>query len=472
LTPPRRTILTRTLAIVTTAAMSVAALGTAASAAPTSATPDGLTLVAVRHSLLGTHEWYQQTYRGLPVLGGFLAQHIDTRTGAVTTDDERLTVGSAISTTAAIGRDQAHSAAHLAARGGVVVSSGLVVIPGAHPTLAWRVVNDTDTDAVQTLVDAGSGTVLRTQSLVKQANGSGRVFNPNPSVTLQTQSLTDNANRDSATFTPAYKTVTLTQLDSTGRLTGAYASNSSSGAVTSSTHTYSFNRSQAGFEQTMGYFHITTAQEYIHTLGFTDVNNSAQDYRTTGLTDDNSFYDPSTDRITYGTGGVDDAEDAEVIWHEYGHAIQDAQVPGFGSTEQAGAIGEGFGDYWAYTMSEPVSANTTITPLACIADWDSVSYTTTTPHCLRRVDGTKVFPTNVDGEVHDDGEIWSRALFDIHHSLGRTETDTIILEAQFSFSPGTTFTAAAQHIVSTAQSLFGTAAATACTAAFHARGIL
>jgi len=222
----------------------------------------------------------------------------------------------------------------------------------------------------------------------------------------------------------------------------------------------------------MGYFHLTTAQEYIQSLGFTDVNNSAQNYRTTGLTDDNSFYDPATDRITYGTGGVDDAEDAEIIWHEYGHAIQDAQVPGFGSSNQAGAIGEGFGDYWAYTMSSAVSSNTTTTPLACIGDWDSVSYTSTTPHCLRRVDGAKVYPGDVDNEVHDDGEIWSRALYDIHGTLGRTEANTVILEAQFSYSPSTTFAAAATATVTAAQSLYGATAATAVRSAFQARGIL
>jgi hypothetical protein len=87
---------------------------------------------------------------------------------------------------------------------------------------------------------------------------------------------------------------------------------------------------------------------------------------------DNSFYDPKKDEITLGKGGVDDGEDLEVIWHEYGHAIQDSQVPGFGVGHDAGSIGEGFGDYWAFTMSEPVSGG--FDP-ACIADWDSVSYT-------------------------------------------------------------------------------------------------
>jgi hypothetical protein len=48
--------------------------------------------------------------------------------------------------------------------------------------------------------------------------------------------------------------------------------------------------------------------------------------------------------IKYGSGAVDDAEDADVILHEYGHSIQDDQVPGFGAGHQAGSIGEGFGD--------------------------------------------------------------------------------------------------------------------------------
>src|SRR5262245_23660762 len=56
---------------------------------------------------------------------------------------------------------------------------------------------------------------------------------------------------------------------------------------------------------------------------------------------------PTTKSLTFGTGGVDDADDAEIILHEYGHAIQDDQIPGFGEPAEAGAMGEGFGDYFA-----------------------------------------------------------------------------------------------------------------------------
>jgi Fungalysin/Thermolysin Propeptide Motif len=49
------------------------AAGTPAHAAP-SGVPAGLRQVQVRHSLLGTHTRYQQTYRGIPVVGGFYAR--------------------------------------------------------------------------------------------------------------------------------------------------------------------------------------------------------------------------------------------------------------------------------------------------------------------------------------------------------------------------------------------------------------
>ena len=123
-------------------------------------------------------------------------------------------------------------------------------------------------------------------------------------------------------------------------------------------------------------------------------------------------------------------------------------------------------------MSQAVSEDTAVTPLACIADWDSVSYTDGTPHCLRRVDGTKLYPGDLDGEVHDDGEIWSRALWDINGALDRNRANRVILESHFGFAPDTSMAAAASHTVATANLLYGAGAANKVTAAFHARGII
>jgi len=226
----------------------------------------------------------------------------------------------------------------------------------------------------------------------------------------------------------------------------------------------------------MAYYWVTEAQKYIQSLGFGStlrpVNKESQDVRINQWGQDNSYSWDKHDVLRFGKGGVDDAEDAEVILHEYGHAIQDSQMTpfgGFGASEEAGSIGEGFGDYWAVTVSNVIAP--TPDP-ACVADWDSVSYTSRLPHCLRRVDSDLHYPADLSGEVHHDGQIWSRALWDIRNALGNVQADTIILEAQFSFAPDTSMPAAAQATVAAAQRLYGKSAANTVRAAFAGRGIL
>ena len=308
------------------------------------------------------------------------------------------------------------------------------------------------------------------------STGTGRVFFPNPVAQLQNQGLTDQKDADYAELQPAYRTVTLTNLDGSGTLTGDWAN------VTSETgdpayspdNTFSYGRSDDRFEQVMAYYWVTEAQKYIQSLGFgtgryRPVNMESQDLRINQYGADNSFSWDKKDLLRFGKGGVDDAEDAEVILHEYGHAVHDSQVAGFGSSLEAGSIGEAWGDYLAVTVSNVIAP----TPDApCVADWDAVSYTSTTPHCLRRVDGNLHYPENVRGEVHADGRIWSRALWDLRQALGNVKADTIILEAQFSYAPDTSFRAAAETTIATAQRLYGKTAEAAARKAFGDRGFL
>jgi hypothetical protein len=450
---------------------SVAAPLPAAAPAASAAVPSDLTLVQVRQSLLGSHTFYAQTYRGVPVLGGFYAVHSTGATSSV--DDGRKAVTGLASVTPGLARANAASAAkaHGSAR-----STRLVVVPGAAgapATLAYEVTTDQDK---KVLVDARSGTVAKVSDERVLADGSGKVFDPNPVVALQNESLKDASNADSAVPAAAYKTVTLAHLDGSGYLRGAYATviNSAKGknpAAFSAASSFLYTRSDSRFEQVNSYYAVDRVQTYIQSLGFTNVNNEAQDLSVNTTTQDNSWYTPSQDTITIGTGGVDDGEDQEVVWHEYGHAVQDDQVPGFGASNDGGAIGEGFGDYLAATMSQANSSDTATTPWACVMDWDSTSYTSTTPHCIRRLDTTKT-AANRTGEVHDDGEIWSHALWDMNKGLGRDKATRIILEAQFGYSPTTTWAAAAQKTVDTATALYGATDAATVRAAFQARGIL
>jgi zinc metalloprotease ZmpB len=307
----------------------------------------------------------------------------------------------------------------------------------------------------------------------------GQVFAPNPVADLGLQSLTDQKDADYFSADPllakAYHRVTLTDLDGTGALSGTYAKviSETGKAAADTGNGFIYTRDQDQFEQTMGYYWITRAQLYIQSLGFGStlpaVNKRQQLLRINQFGGDNSFYREGTGKltITFGKGGVDDAEDAEVIVHEYGHSVQDNQVPGFGSTPDAGAIGEAFGDYLAVTVSAH-EAPTADEP--CVADWDSTSYTSTTPHCLRRVDGNKHYPEDLVGEVHADGEIWSRALWDIRTALGSKLADTIIIRAQFGFTPGISMPAAAATTIATAGQ-YGTTAQRSVRVAFAARGL-
>ena len=334
---------------------------------------------------------------------------------------------------------------------------------------------------VAVLALATAGAALATKPGSGMSSGTGRVFVPNPVQDLGIESLTDQQDADYAALAPAYHVVALTHLDGSGYLDGDYATIvAGTGSVAySPTNTFLYDRHQDEFEQVMGYYWITEAQQYIQSLGFgtgkplPPINQEPQRLRIDQWGADNSFATEHKDEMRLGKGGVDDAEDAEVILHEYGHAIHFAQGFQF-STEEAGAISEGFGDYWAVTVSEHVRQLLGLPASpdpACVADWDATSYTSSVPHCLRRLDENLTYPGDLVGEVHADGEIWSRALWDIRGAIGPTKADTAILDGQFGFDGGT-MPALAQDIVAAARSLYGARTASRVEAAFEARGIL
>jgi hypothetical protein len=311
-------------------------------------------------------------------------------------------------------------------------------------------------------------------------NGLGSVFVPNPVQELGNESLTDQKDSDAAVPASAYHDVTLTNLDGSGYLNGDWATvvSETGNPAYSPTNTFRYTRSDDRFEQVMGYYWVTQSELYLQSLGFgkwlPPVDMQPQRVRIDQYGADNSFTtDHPVLEVRLGKGGVDDAEDGEVILHELGHAIHFSQGFAFASNE-ADAISEGFGDYWAVTVGDVVRRADGVAsrePLACVADWDSVSYTSTVPHCLRRVDTDLHYPADLNGEVHHDGQIWSRALFDIRNNLRNVEADTIIVESSMNFL-GTTMPQLAQVTVDTARRMYGTKAANTVFNAFHARGIL
>ncbi|MEO7860418.1 MAG: M36 family metallopeptidase [Nitrospirales bacterium] len=423
----------------------------------------GFTLARSRETPMGQVYAFTQATDGVPVYGAELKVHFNRQGRVVGLTNTSVPSAKLGSISPSVKAEQAVESARGHVHPGLVDEEeiGLLPVPSTKlviyaetgtPTLAWEVIVHTPGPTWQLFVHAQTGNVLApAKDLNRYATGTGQVLLVNAIVATRDNSLRDRKDAASAVPAPAYRSVALLGLEGTGLLDGTYASSKTSKRrVLSASQTFVFDRSSNGFSETMGYYFLDYAQRYVQSLGFSNVNNRQQVFSVDRYSKDNSFYQSSTKNITYGTGGVDDAEDAEVIWHEYGHSILDNQVPGYGTSLEADSIGEGFGDYLAGSLGAQFSGGFQD---VCIAEWDATSYTSTMPPCLRRLDGTKHYPIDIVGEVHDDGEIWSAALWQIRGAISAAKADTLILEHHFLLEAGTSFNQAANALVTAAINL-------------------
>jgi hypothetical protein len=178
---------------------------------------------------------------------------------------------------------------------------------------------------------------------------------------------------------------------------------------------------------------------------------------------DNSHYLPGSNRLAFGHGCVDDNEDADVIWHEYGHAINHSINNSYFGGD-TGGMGEGFGDYWAGTHSVNTMNGDIFRP-EWVFTWDGhgVPVGCWNGRLLNRTDvqydpsQTYGAHQTVNGVLAD--ELWSAPLFKTLNDLigmghPRDETDQIILEAQFGLGSGITMRVMGNAIVDTALNLY------------------
>lgn len=231
----------------------------------------------------------------------------------------------------------------------------------------------------------------------------------------------------------ARTSVTLPEIDLTG---GVYKLKSmyveifdieapSKGLFTQATNTFNFTRNQDGFEAVNAFYQLDKSLRYINeTLGITcrpTVNNGVLRFDPSGWGGaDQSSFTPSTDHLSFGEGCVDDAEDADVILHELGHGLHDWMTGG----STAGTIGEGNGDYWAQSYGRSLNQwQPSDAYYQYMFKWDGHN----TCWDGRTTDYDGVYPTNITGSVHADGQIWATALMQIWDVIGREKTDKAFL---------------------------------------------
>ncbi len=190
---------------------------------------------------------------------------------------------------------------------------------------------------------------------------------------------------------------------------------------------FDYTRHQHEFEDVMVLYHITTFQDYINGLGFDTLGYRPTAYDAHGLKGDNSTYFPNVG-IVYGTGGIDDAEDAEVIIHEYTHSLREYASPGTNNGFERIATEEAFCDYisssykmgidsfgwkkWAYWDGNNPAEN-----------WNG-----------RNIASLKVYPQALTGNLYQNSEIFSSALMRIYLKLGKGITDRLALQTLFYLS--------------------------------------
>lgn len=212
--------------------------------------------------------------------------------------------------------------------------------------------------------------------------------------------------------------------------------------VNSSMPVFNYTRAQSGFEDVNAYYHLNVFQTYVQSLGFMNLMNEQVEVDPHGYngTDNSRFVPGTTPMLIFGEGGVDDAEDADVLIHEYGHAISNSAAPGSNNGTERLSLDEGFGDYLAASYSRSINP----------FKWENVfSWDGHNPYFDgRTAASTKHYPEDFESfDIHASGEIWSSVLMQIWEDIGKATTDKLVLQSMYSYVSNMSMSDAALLIV-------------------------
>lgn len=423
----------------------------------------GLEVQRVIRSLGAAHVILRQVHRGRRVYRGYVTVHMD-RAGRVFLAKNRSVPARLLPPVFddRIDRETAVRKARRTLpskdRRATVMKTERLWFPCKGEILpAWKVrlMREKPREEWIVYVNARNGAILRQyDNLAEAPPGRAQVFDPNPVTALGDHALLLTANKRPRRPPPvAYRQVTLAGLDDSGTLSGEKVTTAPTRAsrIRRRHRDFTVSSHEHGFEEVMAYYHVDSALRYLEQLGYRGnraIFRKPVRVNVNGTREDNSWYSPGEELLTFGTGAIDDAEDAETILHELGHALQDAVCPDFGQCDESAAIGEGFGDYFAASFFE---SRKPARYRMSVMSWDGLLLglrSRADPPSLRRVDSPLAFDHfRADGDEHDNGLIWSATLWEVRQALGREKADRIILESHFQLDGFATFAQGARAIL-------------------------
>ena len=280
-------------------------------------------------------------------------------------------------------------------------------------------------------VDANDGELLmRRNTVVYEAppsvstlvNVSGEVYTTHPFNPSSVENMVDMKAIDQLTlidyYTDANGNVNLPMslgTDVRYKLEGLYAdvqTNSSTPDIITplaATNNIVFDNSNSTIQERTAYYAVNKIYQHFKSIfpNFTALDNPIETNVDDSSGDCNANYNPGNGSINFyaeGGGCNATAKIVDVVYHEYGHAINDNRYGTWGM--QNGGLNEGYADVWSISLTEnPVLG---------------IGFTINDPtDYIRRYDqNRKVYPQDLVGQVHADGEIIAGAFWDTYLNLG------------------------------------------------------
>ena len=430
-------------------------------------TPEALQLVQKKETYGAHHLTFQQTLAGVPVYGRYVHVNLN-RAGlpvmAISGYAPHLERVDAFHSVPALSAAQAESLAQRAVStdGATSTPAELLVLPGQPPRLVWRTVAwpDDTPEEWEVLLDANTGELIQLldQRMHSHAHpdpppskvdGEGQVWLYDPltaSGNAYEGDYVDNDDKNNAALSALLQTVTLQDIeqgnDGNYRLRGPWVKITGGHApIESDPKDFKYTRDNKKFEAVMVYYYVDMSERYIQSLGVGSSPPSSPVSANPHASYGNSaFYLPTSRSLHFGYGGVDSAEDAGVILHEYGHAIMHHHL-GFSTspTGEWGVLGEGFADYWAVSYRRDLMDR----GLVPAGDWRQVFPWDGATWGGRRVDGNLDYrriqrQCRIGCSVHLLGKTWANLMMQLWERIGRANADRLHV-AGFSYLGSSNF---------------------------------
>lgn len=225
------------------------------------------------------------------------------------------------------------------------------------------------------------------------------------------------------------------------------------GRATSATPSFNFTRKANEFKEVMALYHISNLQTYLESIGLDNLVPYAIKVDAHGSFADLSAFNFTPDTfLTFGLGGIPDAEDADVIIHEYTHAISHTIAPSGVVSIQRRALEEANCDVMSAIYSRIYAPHN----WRFIFNWDGPNPVVAGQFPFwsgRNANSSKKY-SDTTNNFYTDSEIWSSCILDIAEELDRETLLKLLIASMHAYTPNTTMAQAAQLFMEADSVLF------------------